>query len=180
MATADKTTVARPYAKAAFDVAVEQQAIEQGASALSLLGAVCENQQVARLLKNPLMSKEQLAQFFIEICDSQSSDAIKNLILTLADNKRLATLPEISTLFALHRAEYEKTIEVDVHSFMPLSDSQSLSIKQSLEKRLARKISLNHKIDKALLGGAVIYAGDLVFDGSVRGKLDKLASEVIA
>ena len=180
MATADHITVARPYAKAAFETAIDEQKVAEWALALAFFSMVCKNQQVTHLLKNPLIASEKVAQFFIEMGSEHLHDSIRNLVLLLAQNKRLLIFPEIASLFETHRAEYEKTIDVKVLSFMPLTDSQSASIKQSLEKRLSRKVSLNNKIDKELLGGAIIYAGDLVLDGSVRGKLNKLASDIIA
>lgn len=180
MATDSATIVAIPYAKAAFEIAVAEQQLSEWENALALLTAICKDEQVERLLKNPLVSSEELAQFLISLLDKSAPESVTNLLKVLAQSKRLAIIPDLFLLFRTHRAEYEKTMDVDVRSYFPLSENQSSAIKQALEKRLSRRVSINNTIDKDLLGGAVINAGDLVIDGSVRGKLNKLANEVIA
>ena len=106
--------------------------------------------------------------------------ALVNLITLLATNKRLMLLPEIKALYEVYRAEQEKTLVVDVVSYSHFSAAQQQELIAALSKRLQRQVSLNVRIDPALLGGAVIQAGDLVIDGSVRGKLNKLTTDLAA
>ena len=110
----------------------------------------------------------------------QTDESLNNLIALLATNKRLMLLPEINALYEVHRAEQEKTLAVDVISFSEVSPAQQKQLIESLSQRLQRKVSLKISIDPSLLGGAVIRAGDLVIDGSVRGKLNKLSTDLAA
>lgn len=89
-------------------------------------------------------------------------------------------LPEIKALYEVYRAEQEKILEVDVVSYSELTPAQQQRLSESLSQRLSRKVSLKISIDPSLLGGALIRAGDLVIDGSVRGKLNMLGTSLAA
>lgn len=180
MATANNVTVARPYARAVFDLAIESGQVAAWAMQLKLLSDVCKDVQISPLLKNPFIAAEQIAKLFVDVLQTHLSEQAKTLVHLLAKNKRIAVLPEMFALFNQLRAEHEKTLDVEVQAYLPISDKQQAAIKAALEKRLSRKVSLQTQINKKLLGGAVIYAGDLVIDGSIRGKLDKLTSEITA
>jgi F-type H+-transporting ATPase subunit delta len=173
------TTVARPYAKAAFDFAVEKGVIAQWQDMLAFAGAVASNEEMHSLLTGSVAA-ETLADVFINICGEQLDEHGQNLIKVLAENKRLSTLPEISTLFDALKADYEKEIEVDVTSATELTDAQQTELSASLEKRLARKVKLNCNVDPALIAGFVVKAGDTVIDGSVKSKLNRLADALQA
>ncbi len=156
------TTVARPYAKAAFDFAVEKDAVAKWQEMLAFAGAVAANDDMHQLLSGAVAA-DTLADIFNNVC-----------------NKRLAALPEISTLFDAFKADYDKEIEVDVTSASTLTDAQQNELVASLEKRLARKVKLNCNVDPALIAGMVINAGDTVIDGSVKSKLNRLADALQA
>ncbi len=173
------TTVARPYAKAAFDFAVEHQAIEQWQDMLMFAGEVARNEQVSNLLSGAVAA-DKLAELFINICGEQLDQHGQNLIKVLAENKRLAALPDISAAYDAFKAEYEKQVEVDVTSAIALTDAQQAELISSLEKRLARKVKLICNVDPALIAGMVIKAGDTVIDGSVKSKLNRLADALQA
>ena len=173
------TTVARPYAKAAFDFAVEHNAIAQWQEMLGFAAAVASNETVSEL-SGGSMAADKLADLYINVCGESLDTHGQNLIKVLAENKRLTALPEISALFDLLKAEYDKEVEVDVTSASTLTDAQQSELVASLEKRLARKVKLNCNVDPALIAGMVINAGDTVIDGSVKSKLNRLADALQA
>ena len=167
-------TVARPYAKAAFDFAVEHQSIERWQNMLAFAATVARNEQMADLLSGAL-APEALSASFIAVCGDQLDEHGQNLIKVMAENGRLTALPAVLEQFIHLRDAYEATAEVEVISAGTLSDSQLTKISAAMEKRLSRKVKLNCKIDKSVMAGVIIRAGDLVIDGSVRGRLERLA-----
>ncbi|EMI4429090.1 F0F1 ATP synthase subunit delta [Providencia rettgeri] len=166
-------TVARPYAKAAFDFAVENQAVAKWQEMLAFTAEVTRNEQVGELLSGSI-APETLAKTFISVCGDEIDEHVQNLIRVMADNGRLTTPPEVLTQFIQLRDSLESTIEVDVISANELSEQQSAKISAAMEKRLSRKVKLNCKIDKSVIAGVIIRAGDLVIDGSIRGRLERL------
>jgi len=167
-------TVARPYAKAAFDFAVEHQSLDRWQSMLAFTAEVTRNEQIEELLSGAL-APETMSQTFIAVCGEQLDDAGQNLIKVMAENGRLRVLPEVLQQFIELRASLEAIAEVEVTSATPLSEEQQAKIAAAMEKRLSRKVKLNCKIDKSVLAGVVIRAGDMVIDGSVRSRLERLA-----
>ncbi|WP_159566241.1 F0F1 ATP synthase subunit delta [Budvicia diplopodorum] len=166
-------TVARPYAKAAFDFAVEQQGLDRWQQMLTFAAQVSRDDQVADLLSSAL-APEHLASTFLAICGEQLDENGQNLVKVMAENGRLIVLPDVLEQFIQLRSAQESTIEVDVTSATPLNDNQMAKIAAAMEKRLSRKVKLNCKIDKSVMAGIIIRAGDMVIDGSVRGRLDRL------
>ncbi|WP_174872463.1 F0F1 ATP synthase subunit delta [Pectobacterium polaris] len=167
-------TVARPYAKAAFDFAVENQALDRWQNMLAFSAEVARNEQIAELLSGAVAPIE-LAKTFIAVCGDQLDEAGQNLIKVMAENGRLPVLPEVLEQFIQLRATLESTVDVDVISASTLSEQQQSKIVAAMEKRLSRKVKLNCKIDKSVMAGVVIRAGDMVIDGSIRGRLERLA-----
>jgi F-type H+-transporting ATPase subunit delta len=175
---AEITTIARPYAKAAFQFALEQKALDQWSTMLAFVAAVTSDAQMRVVLQNPSMTSEQKAEAIISI-DAEKLDAQgKNFIFLLAENNRLELLPAISQLFELLKAEQEKTIEVTVTTAYDLVSDEADKLAQSLKARLGREVQISSEMDKSLIGGLVIRAGDMVIDGSVRGKLAKLGESL--
>ncbi|ENE6172000.1 F0F1 ATP synthase subunit delta [Shigella flexneri] len=167
-------TVARPYAKAAFDFAVEHQSVERWQDMLTFAAEVTKNEQMAELLSGAL-APETLAESFIAVCGEQLDENGQNLIRVMAENGRLNALPDVLEQFIHLRAVSEATAEVDVISAAALSEQQLAKISAAMEKRLSRKVKLNCKIDKSVMAGVIIRSGDMVIDGSVRGCLERLA-----
>ncbi|ELB3911552.1 F0F1 ATP synthase subunit delta [Shigella flexneri] len=167
-------TVARPYAKAAFDFAVEHQSVERWQDMLTFAAEVTKNEQMAELLSGAL-APETLAESFIAVCGEQLDENGQNLIRVMAENGRLNALPDVLEQFIHLRAVSEATAEVDVISAAALSEQQLAKISAAMEKRLSRKVKLNCKIDKSVMAGFIIRSGDMVIDGSVRGRLERLA-----
>jgi F-type H+-transporting ATPase subunit delta len=173
---AEKNTIARPYAQAAFDLASAQKQLGPWSERLQLLTAVVADDRIQRLIGHPRVARSRLAALLIDICGDRLDARAKALVGVLVENRRLDLLPEISALFAHYRAEAEKFVQAEVVSAFPLSKEQEAGIAAALKKRLGREVSLKSTIDETMVGGAVIRAGDLVIDGSVTGHLDRLAN----
>ncbi|QKT03604.1 F0F1 ATP synthase subunit delta [Ectothiorhodospiraceae bacterium 2226] len=176
---AESTTIARPYAQAAFEVAREHNALARWSEMLQWAAQVAADAQMAALIKSPHVSREDLVQIILDVCGDNLDEQGRNLIRTLAANGRLELLPDIAALFEMLRADAEGTVEAEVVSALPVSDAQQAIIADALAKRLGRKVALRCRTDEALLGGAIIRAGDLVIDGSARGHLNKLATALL-
>lgn len=176
----DSTTIARPYAKAIFEHALAEQQLAQWSDYLFVLAQAVLDPNASQFIANPASTPEQQIELLNALCSKKENKALSNLISLLATNKRLMLLPEIKALYEVHRAEQEKTLGVEVISYSDVSSAQQQHLVDALSKRLQRNVSLNISIDPSLLGGAIIRAGDLVIDGSVRGKLNKLSTDLAA
>ncbi len=172
---ADKSTIARPYAKAAFDEARDKGQLGPWSQALRTAAAVVSDSRVEALLGNPRVTPEELAALVIEIAGPELDEQGRNFVRTLADNRRLALLPEISALFDELKGEAEGIVDVVVTSAAPLNDSERGKLAAAPERRLGRSVRLQCATDPALIGGAVLRAGDWVLDGSLRGRLERIA-----
>ncbi|RTZ14023.1 F0F1 ATP synthase subunit delta [Vibrio aquaticus] len=170
----DMTTIARPYAKAAFDFAVEKDQLDQWGQMLSFAAEVANNEQIHELLTSST-SADKLAEIFVAVCGEQVDTFGQNLIKVMAENGRLQALPDVCAEFLLLKQEHEKEISVEVTSATELSEQQKADISSKLETRLERKVQLNCSVDETLLGGVIIRAGDLVIDNSARGRLSRLS-----
>jgi F-type H+-transporting ATPase subunit delta len=168
------TTIARPYAKAAFDFAVEKGALDQWSQMLTFAAEVTRNKEMAELLSGSV-SSEKASEIFIAVCGEQFDEFGQNLIKVMAENGRLRAFPEVCEEFLVLKQEHEKEMDVDVVSATKLTKKQLTDISSKLEQRLERKVNLNCSVDETLLGGVVIRAGDLVIDNSTRGQLGRLS-----
>ena len=172
---AELTTLARPYAKAAFEFAQNQKKLTEWSAMLGLASAVSVDATVQQVLRAPRMTGEMKADTFVEVCGDKLDAKVQNFIHVLAENDRLLLLPEIAGLFELFKAEQEKSVDVEVTSAFALNNEQKDKLAKVLSARLSREVRLHATEDSTLIGGVVIRAGDLVIDGSVRGKIAKLA-----
>lgn len=172
---AELTTLARPYAKAAFEYALAAKKLQPWLEALDISAAVIEQDRVKKALSSSTLSTEQKASLFVQVCGEIMDEKVKNFIHTLASNKRLALLPYIKDIFAKLKAQQEKSIEVEVTAAYELPVDLINKLAQALSAKLDRSVSVQSSVDKSLLGGVVIHAGDMVIDGSIRGRLAKLA-----
>jgi F-type H+-transporting ATPase subunit delta len=169
------TTVARPYAKAAFDFAVDTNTIENWLEMLLFAAEVSKDYTMKGYLSGGV-SVEQSQEIFLKVCGEQLNSEGQNFIKVLAENERLLVLPQVVTQFSELKAEHEKTIIVDVTSAVELTADKLITLSAALEKRLARKVQLNCNVDASIVSGLVIQAGDMVIDGSVKNKLNRLAT----
>lgn len=168
-------TLARPYAKAAFEHACAANQENSWKSMLSLSGALVENPEVVKQLANPVLNKQARVKLLMQLCENDIDAAFTNFLNVLAENGRLELLPVISQQFAALVAEKNRQVEVDVQTAFELSATQLQTLADALSKRLERTVEPKVTVNPALMGGLLIRAGDLVIDGSVRGKLNKLA-----
>ena len=173
---AELTTLARPYAKAAFEYAQAHQQLADWSAALGVLAAVSQDDTVRQLLKEPQLTSSAKAQSLIDVCGDKLNAPAQNFVRTVAENKRLELLPTIAEMYEQLKAEQEKSVEVEVTSAFTLSKEQQDKLAKALSARLSREVRLHASEDASLIGGVIIRAGDLVIDGSVRGKLAELAA----
>lgn len=177
---AELTTLARPYARAAFDQAKSEKSLDAWSKSLGILAAIANCDKVSDLFASPSLTSEQKSDTLIGLCGEGLDSHQKNFIRLLGENKRLSLLGGISDLFELYKAEHEKSVDVEVHSAYEIPDELSKTLAASLTKTLDRDVSLNTVVDKNLIGGAVIHAGDTVIDNSIRGRLAKLSEALQA
>lgn len=167
-------SLARPYARAAFDLARESNALADWSSKLQFAAAVARDAQVQTLIGNPAFGGEKLIGLFLPQGEKTDS-AFANFVATLAANRRLPILADVADGFdALKRAD-EGVLKVTVRAAVALEAAQAEALKAALAKRFGRQIELTGVIDESVIGGAIIDAGDTVIDGSVRGRLERLA-----
>jgi F-type H+-transporting ATPase subunit delta len=168
------TTLARPYARAAFETAVATNRLKDWSEMLGLLGTLVQEERVASFLMVPANSAAQQADALIDLSGDSLDENVRNFVRVLATNKRLVLLREIVSLFEEMKADHERVIDVEVVSAFSMDESAQQKLTTALKQRLQRDVKLNTSVDKSLIGGLVVRAGDLVIDGSVRGKLNKL------
>jgi len=164
-------TFARPYARAAFSTAREENQLAAWSAALGFSAQVAADPKVVSLLLNPTLTQEQA----VALLSPQGASASQSRFLTvLAEARRLPLLPEIAGLFDQLKAEAERVVRAKVTSASALPDGELEVIKAALARRFGREVEVETAVDASLIGGAVIDAGDVVIDGSLRGKLDRL------
>jgi len=174
---AEAATIARPYAKAAFMWARDAKALPVWSEALHAGVALVTDLRIADLITNPQMSPDQVVSLFAGL-GGGADEYWQNFVRLLAKNKRLQVLPDIAAQYELLRARYENEVDVQVTSAVALSDGQKTKLATALKTRFKRDVRMTTAIDPALLGGAVIRAGDLVIDGSINGRLQRMASDL--
>lgn len=176
----DKITIARPYARAAFAAAQARGVLAAWSAALHTAAAVVEDARVAALVGNPRVTAQQLADFVTGIGGDKLGDEWSELMLALAQNGRLVELPQIATLFDALKDEADGVVDVTVTAAAALDAKQQETLTTALTQRLKRQVRLHNEVDATLIGGAVIRAGDLVIDGSLRTRLERMAFELSA
>lgn len=185
---ADNNTVARPYAQAIFDVAQESGALTELSDSLAAARALMEDGQVAAFMATPTLSDEERLTFLQGLFGQAAGEGSvfagankhgTNFLKLLLENGRVAVLPEIAQHFEALKAKIENSVDAVVTSAAPLSEERMQEIAASLKARLGREVKLTSEIDENLIGGAVIRAGDVVIDGSLRARLEGLAHALV-
>lgn len=177
---ADRLTVARPYAKAAFAQAKAAGALGSWSGALARAAATVSDERVRSLFGSPKVTAAQLAGLVSDIAGAELSQDARNFIALLAENKRLPFLPEISQIFDALKADAERVVDVAITSAAPMGADEQGKLVAALEKRFDRKVRVESAVDASLIGGAVVRAGDLTIDGSVKARLARLAQDLTA
>ncbi len=175
---AEAATIARPYAKAAFQFARDSRELAAWSDALRRAAGMVADARVIGALTSPKLSDERFVTFFGGLGGAAVDANWKNFVRILADNKRLGVLPDIASQYEILRADFENEVDVQVTSAVPLGEGHLAKLAAALKRRLKREVRIHTALDATLLGGAVIRAGDLVIDGSLAGGLQKLASEL--
>lgn len=171
---AELTTLARPYAKAAFEYALGGDKLLVWSESLAYASAVASDAQIQQLLQNPGLTADRKAEIFIEICEGNLDENVKSFIKTLSENNRLPLLPTIFDGFEKHRLDEGAMMEVSITSAYELSDEEKTKLVNALKTRFSKEINMVSNVERELLGGLVIRAGDLVIDGSIKGRIQKL------
>ncbi len=169
-------TAARPYARAAFEFAREHDTVERWSHSLAALAAAAADEAVGRLMHDPRYPAARVADWMVDVLGDLADEYARNFVRLLAVNRRLALAVPIAGLFETYRAEAEGRMHAEVVSAFALDPAQQDSIRAALARRMGKEVEMTCRIDSALLAGAIVRAGDLVMDGSLRGRLDKLSA----
>ena len=175
---AERATIARPYAKAAFAFARDANALAEWSRGLKAAAEIVADPRVAALTKSPQWSAADLVSLITDVAGDKLDPAMQNFVRVLAENHRLQLLPEIAAHYEALRSAVENTVDVEVVSAVPLDAAQAEKLERALSTRLKRRVRMQNSVDSTLLGGAVVRAGDLVIDGSLKGRLERLATEL--
>lgn len=177
---AELLTLARPYAKAAFAYASEQNAIDAWSNALQLLSAAVQDEAFSAYLNRPELTPAEQVGLFAKVLGNEQTEAVSNFLTLLADNGRLALLPEIDTEFEQLKSQNNNTVDVVIESAFPLDSVQEQKLAHALEKRLNSAVKITVEVNPALIAGVVIRAGDQVIDDSALSKLEKMRTRLLA
>jgi F-type H+-transporting ATPase subunit delta len=177
---AEPSTVARPYAEAAFKLADEGNALAKWSDMLASLALVAQDARVRASMSDPNLSDDQVAGIFIAILAGKLSAEGENFVRVLAHNKRLELLPFIREQFEALKNEREGVVLAEVQSAFELTEAQVADLVQRLEKKTGRKVRTRVQVDKELIGGVKVLLGDKVIDGSARAQLAALETALKA
>jgi F-type H+-transporting ATPase subunit delta len=172
------TTLARPYAEAAYKRAKETGLTDNWTNELGFLSAVMSDERMRKAVSNPKVRRDAFSNSFLGLCEGRLDAEGQNFVRLLIQNQRLNLVGVIADLFAKYRAEDEGYVDVDVASAFDLSDEEKGKLSKTLDATLGRKSRLNVSVDKGLIGGVYIQAGDRVIDASVRGQIERLAKSL--
>ncbi|MEO5343549.1 MAG: F0F1 ATP synthase subunit delta [Gammaproteobacteria bacterium SHHR-1] len=173
----DNQTIARPYARALFELADASDTLEQWSEMLELLRRIISDPQMQRLMDNPELGRARLRQLLLDITEGRIDPACVNLIDLLLENGRIGLLPDIAQSYEALKNKRLGSIDVTIISAYAVNKAQEKKLAEGLKKRLGREVRVSTEKDSSLIGGVKIRAGDLVIDGSIRNKLSRLATE---
>jgi F-type H+-transporting ATPase subunit delta len=167
-------TLARPYAAAVFKRAKETNATASWSQSLAFMSAVLGDKDISVAVDNPKVNKERLSVLLLDICQGHVTEENENFLKLLVHNNRLGLVSTIAKLFEAYKAEDEGYVEVEALTAYALSKEAKHDLTTTLEKNLGKKIHMNVTVDKSLIGGVLVRAGDRVIDGSIRGRLQHM------
>ncbi len=174
----ESATLARPYAEAVFKTAKETNSSAKWSEMLEFLSAVVKDSNMSATINNPRVGGERLLQLLLDISQEQLNKEGANFLTLLVENNRLLLLPAIAELYEEYKAEDEGYVDVEVSTAYALTKEEQKRFASSLEKKLNKKVHMNIEVDKSLIGGIRVRAGDKVIDGSIRGRLQQLTKRL--
>lgn len=177
---AELRTLARPYAKAAFQAANDAATVQVWADQLMLLGSISGEPRIADMLGSSTIEASKKVATLESLAGGGLDKALENFLHILSDNKRLPLLASIAELFAELKANQERSVEVNIKTAFALDDNTQTRLSQALKDKLQRDIKVHTEVDASLIGGVLIRAGDIVIDDSIKGRLAKLAEAITA
>jgi F-type H+-transporting ATPase subunit delta len=175
---AELSTLARPYAEAAYKRAKQTNSVKDWSEVLQFLSTVAQDRHLLSIVGNPRVGKESLTKLLLDICQDHIIDEGKNLLKLLIENGKFILLPVISSLYEQHKAEDEGYVNVQLYSAYSLTKAEQSKYTAMLEKQLNKKVNAVVTVDKSLIGGILAKAGDKVIDGSIRGQIHQLAKKL--
>ena len=177
---AEFLTLARPYAKAAFAFASEQGATDNWSNVLQVLSAAVQDEAFSAYLSRPELTPVEQVSLFAKVLGEDQTAAVSNFLTLLAENNRLALLPEIETEYELLKSQNNNVVDVVIESALPMNAEQEQLLKAALEKRFNAQVEVKVEVNPALIAGVVIRAGDQVIDDSALNKLEKMRTRLLA
>ena len=177
---AELLTLARPYAKAAFAYASEQNATDTWSNALQLLSAAVQDEAFSAYLNRPELTPAEQVGLFTKVLGEDQSAALSNFLTLLAENDRIILLPEIATEYEQLKSQNNNSLEVEIESAFPMDAKQEHILAHALEKRFNRTVHVTVNVNPALIAGVVIRAGDQVIDDSALKKNKKMRTRLLA
>ncbi len=176
----ERTTIARPYAEAAYQQACQEEQVEVWATALELLSAIVQDDAVSVRLNHPRFSREQMSELVLEVGASVNNGTFsgtrENFVKVLLEAGRLGYAAEIYEQFHILKADAENTLDVEVVSAYPLSEVEVNEIAAAVKEKMGKEVEMTTSVDESLYGGIVVRAGDQVIDLSLKGRVSQLAT----
>jgi F-type H+-transporting ATPase subunit delta len=167
-------TLARPYAAAVFKRAKETNATDKWSQSLAFMSAVLSDKDISVVVDNPTVNNEKLSTLMLDICQEHVDEEGANFLKLLVQNRRLTLVPYIAEIFEAYKADDEGYVDVEVTTAYAFSKEEKQSFAAKLEKSLSKKVHMKISVDKSLIGGVLVRAGDRVIDGSIKGQLQQM------
>ena len=174
----DLVPLARPYAKAIFDAAVDSGSTSETQAGLKSLAAGFKEKAITDLISSPTLSRSEILKKLTSIFDGEVNELVNNLLGALAENDRLEICPEISNLYESLLAEHNQQLDIDVSIPVDLGDESKEGLKQSILKKYGETSNINFLVDPAIMGGITIKIDDEILDLSIKGRVQKLVNEL--
>ena len=176
---ADNASIARPYAKAVFDLAQETNTFSEWSIALLRLADISNDDDFSALINDPRIEEARVTELLNELCKDVLPQGGDNLVTLLVQNDRTSALTDIEQQFSALVAKAQASINAEVITAMALNEEQKSSLVSALQARLGLKVNLEETVDATVVGGAIVKAGDLVIDGSAKGRIEKLTTALL-
>jgi F-type H+-transporting ATPase subunit delta len=175
---AELITLARPYARAAFEFASASDTVDEWSQTLEMLRMIATDETMMSVINNPSLTSGQKTEVIFDVCGEKLSDSAKNFVSLISENNRLPLVCSISDLFEQFKRLRNKSVDVEITSAFELDDTQQQALAEALTRKLERKVNITSNTDASILGGVIVHAEDQVIDASIRGRLMKLAEAI--